>query len=214
MAAMQGLHIALIGPDGCGKSAVARILSRQLAPPGKRSARVFHWRPGWLPGLWKLRGRAVPKPGELPKSRPGRLASLIRIIYYLTDYVLGYWVRVYPALRRGEVVIFDRYYYDYAVDPLSKNVALPATLVDLLGVIVPKPDYVFLLVVSADILVQRKAERQVAEIERQMLEFTTRGDQWRGFNVVGNEGPIEETVAKILRIIRANDMGGEEDNEA
>ena len=42
------------------------------------------------------------------EARIGWVKSIVRLTIIIVDYRIGYWLKVRPRLRRGELAIFDR----------------------------------------------------------------------------------------------------------
>jgi hypothetical protein len=83
-----GLFVAVLGPDGAGKSTVIEGLRKEMAGAFRGTAR-FHL----MPGL--LRRPSNSGPVTDPHGKPPRswLFSLLKLAYYWLDYTLGYWLR-------------------------------------------------------------------------------------------------------------------------
>lgn len=172
----MGRMIALLGPDGVGKgtaleeirSAIPRLLHFPVA--------AYHWRPELLPSLGSVfhgrveDGRPVTNPHRLSPSSP--LVSLFRVAYYTTDYILGYWLRVRPLLgRKCIVAVFDRYFYDYFIDPIRSRVSAPRWVLRGLLKAVPQPSLVVFLHGDPEAIFERTRELDVDEISRQIASM-------------------------------------------
>ena len=82
-----------------------------------------------------------------PASMP---SSFLRITYYWMDYLLGYWINLRGQIIKGRTIIFDRYFYDFIVDPRRSRLSLPGWIVGLYLTLTPKPDLIFFLDANAD----------------------------------------------------------------
>ena len=115
----------------------------------------------------------LPAFGNIPRrpkvrGNPWRtLLSAARLLNNGLRARLAYWVRIRPLLRRNSVVLLDRYYYNYYLDPDSVKYSGPAWLVDRMRPLFPRPDLVVLLKAPPDVLLARKQELSEAEIRRQ-----------------------------------------------
>ncbi len=173
-----GFFVVLIGPDGCGKSAVAVALLTVLARGFRRTAR-FHWRPGLLPKLGRQRPADPDRPTARATQSPyRRLASLARFIYYSFDFVAGYWLRLYPARARTGLIVGERYYVDVRVNPARYGFAVPQWLSEFVAQLVPKPDLTVLLTNEAEVIHARKQELSVAAIHDQLKRFEAEVPRW------------------------------------
>jgi thymidylate kinase len=162
-----GGWIAIMGPDGAGKSLVISELRQQLSSVF-RTVRCFHLRP-------KLLRRGGPADAVVadPHGKParGRLASIAKVFFMLADYFLGYLFRVAPAMMRSDMILFDRYIYDLLVDSKRVRYGGPLWLLRFAARIVPRPDLVILLDAPAEVLWSRKQEVAFEEVVRQRERY-------------------------------------------
>src|SRR5438874_542892 len=102
----DGLHIAVLGPDGAGKSTLIETLFRSLAPCFGQQ-RVFKFRPDVFK---RIAAGTEPNPhGRPPRSQ---VVSWLKTIYYFADWWLGWLFLIAPARSRGGLVVFDRDFDD------------------------------------------------------------------------------------------------------
>lgn len=200
-----GVAIAILGCDGSGKStlieAIQPILDR--AVHGKVVRR--HLRPNLLPSLARLFGRTseVGPVTEPHRSSPsGFWGSLARLAYYTLDYVLGYWLRVYPALvKRSCVYLFDRYFYDFLVDPRRARIALPRRVIHLFSLVVPKPDVMLCVGAEPSVIHGRKPELPRSEVQRQLSEWQAFCRRTPGAVWIDTGGSIDDSADRALEVI-------------
>src|SRR3990167_1052118 len=161
-----GLFIVVLGPDGAGKSTLIEKLEQELSGAFRGTAK-FHLRPGIFGK--KDEGNPVTDPhGKPPRSY---LMSILKIAYYLADYILGYLIKLYPKFVRSTMVVFDRYYDDILVDPARYRYGGPSTLVELMRYFIPKPDLILALDVSEEEILHRKQEVGREELIRQRKAY-------------------------------------------
>jgi len=169
-AGKRGCFVVLVGLDGSGKTTVARQLCCLGTEQERfRRIRYFHWWLGIMPdALFPL-----PEYGNVPRkpkvgSNPWRLLlSAARLLNNGVRARLAYWVRIRPLLRRNSLVLLDRYYYNYYLDPDSVKYSGSTWLVDRMRPLFPRPDLVVLLRAPPDVLLACKQELSEAEIRRQ-----------------------------------------------
>jgi thymidylate kinase len=162
-----GLWIAVLGPDGSGKSTVLEQLQEALKLGFRRNAR-FHLRPRWLRGTGAAEAVNTDPHGQAPR---GVLASTAKLIFFWADYAIGYWLRVRPLLVRSTLVIFDRYYPDLLIDPRRFRYQGPRWLARLVGALIPMPGLLLILDASAEVLQARKQEVSAEETARQVQAY-------------------------------------------
>lgn len=198
-----GLFVVLIAPDGAGKSTVAAALKPQLRR-GFRSTFHFHWRPKLLPKIGGSAGGASSaSPGTAPPrtSKYGFWLSLIRFLYYWTDFVLGYWLRIFPRRIASTLILGERYYRDVLVDPVRYGFALPVSLMSALGRLVPEPDLTILLAAEPAVIHARKQELEIPEIQRQLARYRQHGGGRARLIEVSTEQPVDAVVEEISTLI-------------
>lgn len=161
-----GLFIAVLGPDGAGKSTLLQHQGNELLGAFRRTA-IFHLKPG------VLGRRGVDSPVTDPHGkRPRSLAiSVLKMLYYLTDYMIGYLVKVRPRLIMSTLVLFDRYYNDIIVDPRRYRYEGPQWLIRLGYLFIPKPDLFLILDLPEEELLIRKQEVSIGELRRQRAGY-------------------------------------------
>jgi len=165
-----GMTVAVLGPDGSGKSAAIGRALEDLAPVF-RHTHYLHLRPRLVGGR-AAGGGAVNFPHALPVR--GAVASFAKLAYFLFDYIAGYAIQVWPLRRRSALVAFDRYFHDVLIDPERYRYGGPMRLARWAAKLVPQPDLWILLDAPAPVLQARKQEVPEDETERQRrayLEF-------------------------------------------
>jgi serine acetyltransferase/thymidylate kinase len=170
-----GMTVAVLGPDGSGKSAAIGRALEDLAPVF-RHTHYLHLRPRLVARRGKGNG-----PVKFPHALPvrGAAVSLAKLAYFLFDYVAGYAIQVWPLKRRSALVAFDRYFHDLLIDPERYRYGGPMRLARWATKLVPQPDLWILLDAPAPVLQARKQEVPEDETERQRrayLEFF--GPRW------------------------------------
>lgn len=193
----RGVWAVVLGPDGSGKSAVLDGIAMTLAP-SFAGIRRFHLRP-------HLGGRA--RPGKLVtdphgRSARGALLSWAKLGVWALDYWLGYALRVKPALARGSLVLFDRYYHDLLVDPLRYRYAGPRGVTRLVGRVIPRPDLVLVLDAPVETLRARKREVTTEESVRQRQAYRRLAATIPEARVLDAGRPLAEVVAEGAEIVK------------
>jgi thymidylate kinase len=170
---MRTFSVALVGPDGAGKTTVARELARSLplptaylymgVAPGSSNrllptTRVVH-------ALRRRRGAGSAAPGGVGR-RPGAVRALLRLANRVAEesyrQLLAEWHR-----GRGRVVLFDRHFFaDYYSTDVHHAASLSRRLHGLfLTHVYPKPDLVVYLDAPAALLLARKGEGTLESLE-------------------------------------------------
>ena len=171
----RGVVVALVGTDGSGKSTVGDALGTTLVQLGYRVEHAyFGMARGNLPGVGLVRrlargsDAAAVAPQRHPEAQatagtttgaPVSLARRVGAWVYAADYAWRAATRLWPARRRGSVVICDRWVSDLRRSPAPGHPA--SRLAELL---VGAPDVLALADAPTDVIAARKAERTPAEI--------------------------------------------------
>lgn len=199
--APTGLVVALLGPDGAGKSSVIERMMEDLAPVFRR-VRTMHLRPRLR---WWRRGAAEERPATEPHAKPrrGAGASTLKLSLFVLDYAAGYLLRIWPDRCRSTLVAFDRYLHDMLVDPRRYRYGGPPALVRWAARLVPEPDLWFVLDAPAEVLQRRKPEVAGEESERQRADYLRLARHLRSAEVIDATGAphlvAAEVEAEILR---------------
>jgi hypothetical protein len=160
----QGRFVAIGGPDGVGKTSVARsLLERHHGPTA-----YVHFRPAAFAALPPVPpATAQPPPTKTPATGP-RPLGWARLAASWFRFWLGYLTAVRPALRAGALVVADRWAYGYVAQPQALRFAGPAWLARLAVRLLPQPDLFVNLVAPVDVIRSRKAELSVEEIAAEL----------------------------------------------
>jgi thymidylate kinase len=146
----RGVRVALLGPDGAGKSTLACGLEATVPLP---MAQIYMGLTGgWLRRVDKLR-----LPGVV---RVGRLLV-----------IWGRYLRGQALAGAGKLVIFDRYIYDAEV-PTPYHLGPAARLARWIdGHACPGPDVTILLDAPGEVMFRRKGEYDGATLEQWRQRF-------------------------------------------
>jgi len=162
-----GILVAILGPDGVGKSTVISGLVNALNLGFWGRHRLFHWRPQTL-----FRGRDTGiNTTPHAKTPRGMFLSMAYLTAFFLDHWFGYLFVVRPSLSRSNLVLFDRYFHDVLVDPRRYRYGGPKWFALFLSYLVPEPDLVVLLDADQQLIFSRKAELPPDEIERQRQTY-------------------------------------------
>ena len=186
-----GLFVAVLGPDGAGKSTLIEGLRKELAGAFRRTAQ-FHL----MPSLLRRQGDSGPVTD--PHGKPPRswLASLLKLAYYWLDYNLGYLLKVCPALAKSTLALFDRYYDDLLIDPRRYRYGGPMWVARLLRRLIPRPALFLVLDVPREQLLERKQEVAPEELERQVRAYREFAANTPNAVLLNGSASVEEVVAQ------------------
>lgn len=200
-----GIVVAILGTDGAGKSTLIEEIRSMMDKALHSKSMYEHLRPNSLPSLARLFGRPV-KEGPTTEPHAGKpsgfLGSLVRLSYYTIDYVIGYWAKVFPALvKRPCMYVFDRYFYDYYIDPYRSRISLPRWIIRAFGLFVPEPDIILCLGADCEAIHTRKPELPLEEAKRQIDALRQFCDKNKKAVWIDTGCSIEESVDQALEAI-------------
>ena len=203
-----GFSVGFTGPDGSGKTTVIDLMIEQLGEVFRKAHAYMHFRPALFGNLGEVAHSAgVKKTVDRNYNDPHRggrtgwASSIVRLLYYSVDYVLGYFLRVKTVTRITRLVIFDRYYTDIICDSRRSRIYLPIGLLYWWGrLFIPSLDYNILLTADSDTILRRKRELDRKDIEtiNRKIDYLASKP---GYYKILNTGTPEQAVAKILTII-------------
>lgn len=193
-----GLLIACLGPDGSGKSSVIQAL-RERPPMPFRHVHAMELRPRLMrPGPSRAEQGVE---GPYARKPRGRLATLAKLLMFVADYWLGYWLRIRPKLVRCALVISNRYFDDVLVDPRRYRMKRPRAFTRLLMRWIPRPQLWLVFDIPSDVLRKRRTEVGADEAMRQRGEYR-RVLRGRDNVVVLDASPaVEKVIAQAERAI-------------
>jgi thymidylate kinase len=174
----SGKLVAFLGPDGSGKTTVIEQQKEYFAP-FFNSIKVYHIRYNLLPelktghGFSSMKGKLIDKSvnGDIQSVKKKRttlsvLASWFVVLYYALEFVIGNRI-IRKAKRGNQLVLFDRYFYDFFMQPTTRDLIYPFR--HLLLAFVTKPDVIIHLNADPEIVHARKQELRIEEISAQNL---------------------------------------------
>lgn len=173
---------AVIAPDGTGKTTFLEEIFTKLNfffvnDESDGRIQYYHFRPSILPNLGEIGEKAKIMEQDKNFNNPHRskpanpFSSLVRIIYYTIDYIIGWQKYVRRDVQYDKFSVFDRYSYDFIVDPLRTKLNLPQAIRKFFVAITPQPDIVFVLDADPEVIYARKQELTVEEISRQIIAY-------------------------------------------
>lgn len=201
----KGIHIAILGPDGAGKSTV---MARTVERIGELFAErhFYHWRPSVMPEIGVLLGRrkATKEPTIDPHGKPSHppLSAFLILIWYWFDYWIGWPLRIWKPTGTNHLVVFDRYASDFFCDPKRYRLArLPTWMRKLAARLVPQPDFTFILCADAQTLLARKSEIPEASLIEIIETYRVWGTGRKNCFLLDAAQSVEKVVADIEGII-------------
>lgn len=218
------ITVALIGPDGAGKSTISGRLSGRLSRPVRhiymginpeasnhmlpttRLLRALRRRLGNAPDAGGPREHQSPS-DKAPRNPGKRLLKGVRAWVRMGNRIAEEWYRVGVAAtfrRQGCVVVFDRHFFsDYhAYDIAGENISAPNRLHGwMLQNLYPKPDLVVYLDAPAEVLFARKGEGTVELLERRRQDYLSLREHAPHFTVVDTTQPLDAATDDVVRAI-------------
>jgi thymidylate kinase len=160
----RGMIITFSGVDGAGKSTIIEHTRWEIEKKLRRRVVVIRHRPSLLPILSAIKyGKAeaeLKAAGTLPRmgSNKNLISSLLRFSYYYMDYFFGQFYVYGRHVLIGNVVLYDRYYFDFINDSVRSNIHLPKWLTKAGYRLLMKPTLNFFLYADPEIILERKKE--------------------------------------------------------
>jgi thymidylate kinase len=214
------LTVALIGPDGAGKTTISRALEDALGIPVRTiymgvnldssgmmlpTTRLVHALRRSR-GIGSAGGYAPVSAESNPRSVVERMGAGLRLV----NWVAEEWLRQGAAWyykSRGFVVLFDRHfffdYYLHDISPETDSRPLTRRIHGfLLNHIYPKPDLVICLDAPAEVLFARKPEGTLDSVERRRREYVQMRPLFANFILLDASQPLDEVMQTVATTIR------------
>jgi thymidylate kinase len=147
--ASRGLTVALLGPDGAGKSTLTTSLSRSWPIPA-RTIYMGVFRTSDRERIWRK------VPGLVLASKLARLRTRTTLAAF--------------HRQRGRLVLFDRYTYDALLRPGRRSFRAQVSY-SLLAKVCPPPDVVVVLDAPGEVMFTRKGEHTVEILEERRQRY-------------------------------------------
>jgi len=217
--------VALIGPDGAGKSTIGQQLEHLLPLPVKyvymgvnlESSNLVLPTTRILLEIKRARGARPDMAGPpdpervkpLPKNKLKRAAVELKVGLRMANLMAEEWFRqaiVWRHLRQGNIVLFDRHFFaDYyareIVDDGTKKPIARRMHSYMLKHYYPKPDLIICLDAPAEVLFARKGEGTPALLERRRQEYLQLRNVVEHFATVDATQPQAEVIRQVKDLI-------------
>ncbi len=196
---MAGRFIVFEGIDGCGKTTQIGMLESALQ---RKVVRLRE--PGGTPIGEDIRV-------VLLNAKHAGMSPTTEFLLYMASRAQLVEQEIRPALKRGDVVLLDRYYYSTAAYQGAAGKLGVKYVLDFAEKTCgfPKPDLVVLLDVDPE-EAARRTTREKDRVEAKGLGYQKRvraaylaiaKAQKRRFRVVGTSGSIQAVHEKVLEVV-------------
>ena len=183
IAPRRGALIVFVGPDGCGKSSFINALRSEfrrasistdiiyLGPWGENKLRLHKMVSRFNPKAYRLQDKAIYKGQWKHMEKPGTsqltrlyVKGLVFYLLYAIELWFRYLVLVLPKLRRGRIVLADRYVYDILIGYRNRPVHYFHTIREWICNHYPRPDLTILLDAPPEVIHGRKPQFDVIQL--------------------------------------------------
>lgn len=207
---MAGYFFSLIGSDGTGKTTLSGLLKKKAE---NKFSKVSFFYMGSLNHalitsriLAKLSAisnrRKTPSKDNIkgPNNKNFNLISFFKeltFLHYILELFARYFLWIRPRVKNGEIVITDRYIYDFLI--IDRRLNRYRWFKNLIIRIIPAPDLLICLYNDPEIIFKRKRDNTLEEIERQNKLFLALSQQVKTFKKFRTDGTAEELSNKIFQ---------------
>jgi thymidylate kinase len=220
----RAFSVALVGPDGAGKTTIAHLVERASRLRVKSiymgvnldTSSLMLPTTRLVVAIRRARGAArtdmvasTDPRGSASEPR-GRATAALKSTLRLGNWLAEEWFRQcvawYHMKLRHTIVLFDRHFFaDYHAYDIASDV--PRSLTRrihgfVLQRLYPLPDLVIYLDAPPEVLFARKGEGTLEWLETRRQDYLRIGELVPRFFVVDAASPVEEVASNVERIIR------------
>jgi len=197
----SGLVIGILGRDGCGKSTFIEQLAPVMEPyfegidKFKKFPSVFY-----KEAIFKKR---EPHDNSKPHfySERGRFASFLKLNLVFAEFMLGYWLKIFPGKAKSRLILYDRYFIDVLADPLRYRIKGNRFWIKAMHYMLPKPDLWIILDLPSDVLVKRKQDLTYEMAEQLRYRYLDLQKILQNTIVINNEQELHKSVEVASKFI-------------
>ncbi|MDZ7360018.1 MAG: hypothetical protein ONB46_04730 [candidate division KSB1 bacterium] len=215
------ISVALIGPDGAGKTTLARMIEKSFPVPVKYlymgvsvdssnmalpTTRIMeHFKRRRRQKLGVTPSKNIPPNRRNGRHKKSGLRALLRLVNRLAEE----WYRQFLSWkfrRQGHIVIYDRHYkFDFELDKVAARDE-KRRFTDwlhrwFLAKVYPAPDVVIYLDAPAAVLFARKGEFTLEWLESRRQAFIAQGKKTPNFFQIDATQPLETVHANVAERI-------------
>jgi thymidylate kinase len=184
--------IAIIGVDGSGKTSTLEAVYQKLLAEG-----------------YDVQSLKI----KTKKSQAGRISnhafparsctvSIIKILWRGLVWTWKYYIRYHPLLRRGQIILSDRFYFDEIfLNPEKYRYGGPLWLARLVRNLLPNPNMYILLDAPEEVLFARKQETTFEEVKILRKAFKAWAESQESSYCVDASEPLEMVVTNTYETI-------------
>mgnify|MGYP003642797138 CR=1 FL=1 len=209
--------IAIIGPDGVGKTTIANGITERTSRDVVHRAANFEILPTFSEIKYNFRkfffrekDKYIRNTDEYKgfhsgmKQKPNSfIKSTVLIFWYTLDYCLGH-LYLRKVKKEKKIILFARYYYDYYFQISNRN--YPHYLLRFFECFIPKPQLVFYLNRDASAIYDKKPELSLHEITRQQQLISSLSKTRSNFIEIDATCGIQHTIDQIVTRIEKDQL--------
>jgi len=211
------LSVALIGPDGAGKTTISRMLEESAPLPLKYiymgiNIEASNYALPTSRFVEYIRRRRSGKPGQsrslqFRKDGSGSLGAILWAAARLVNRLADEWYRQvlsWSYQARGYIALYDRHFlFDFSLGSVtSRRPCFDERLHRwLLTHLYPRPDLIIYLDAPAGVLFARKGEKCIEELERRRQSFLRQREKFNNFVLVDATQPLATVYTDVARCI-------------
>ena len=195
----KGKFIALIGPDGVGKTLIAKNIYK-LNKDFFRGIKYFHFLPDNIHSLAEndIKDKSISKKNI---SKEKKLFSVFKLIRNILRFNIYNLKTIYYKYKQN-LIIGDRYFYNYFYYPESVKYFANHKLIKIAYKFIPKPDFIFVIIADTTKILERKNELNKIQIEDQIKSLRELHSYVHNSCIIENNSdslfPAYEITKKIL----------------
>ena len=201
-----GYFISFSGPDGVGKSTLVDVLNKILFEVGITDKKIpdhllSENAPALHRSIFAKKSRSNQAYNKPYASKPvSYFESFFRTCYYFVIFVYDGFL-IFKRKRNNNIVIYDRYIMDFAVDTRRMRIKMPEILSTLFLKLLNFDNFNILIIAEVNQILERKDELDKNQLDYLLSRYINLSNLSESSIIFSNSKGLEQSQKDFLGLI-------------